>query len=79
MQLRTLIALLGLLFVALKLAHQIEWAWWWVLLPFYGPWALIAFSWGLQKIADWLDPQAKKNRELINALDNYSRALRRKS
>ncbi len=33
--------LLGLLFVALKLLGFINWSWWWVLLPFYGPFALV--------------------------------------
>ena len=28
---------LGILFVALKLCGVIDWSWWWVLLPFYGP------------------------------------------
>lgn len=29
-------ALLGLLFIGLKLAGFINWSWWWVLLPLYG-------------------------------------------
>lgn len=29
--------LLGLLFIGLKLTGHIHWSWWWVLLPFYGP------------------------------------------
>lgn len=33
--------LLGLLFVGLKLTGYIDWSWWWVLLPFYGPAALL--------------------------------------
>lgn len=32
--------LLGVLFVALKLCHVIDWSWWWVTLPFWGPPAL---------------------------------------
>lgn len=27
---------LGLLFIGLKLAHVIDWSWWWVLAPFWG-------------------------------------------
>lgn len=27
--------LLGLLFIALKLTNNIDWSWWYVLLPFY--------------------------------------------
>ena len=29
--------LLGLLFVTLKLLHVIDWSWWWVVAPFWGP------------------------------------------
>lgn len=32
----TFFALLGLLFIALKLMHFISWSWWIVLLPLYG-------------------------------------------
>ena len=34
--------LLGLLFIALKLMEHIDWNWWWVLAPIWGPAALIA-------------------------------------
>ena len=29
--------LLGVAFVVLKLTGYIDWSWWWVTLPFYGP------------------------------------------
>ena len=32
---------LGIVFVTLKLCDVIDWSWWLVLLPFYGPIALI--------------------------------------
>ncbi len=32
--------LLGILFIYLKLTHQIDWAWWAVTLPIWGPSAL---------------------------------------
>lgn len=32
---------LGVLFVGLKLANIIDWSWWYVLLPFYAPLALV--------------------------------------
>jgi hypothetical protein len=32
-------SLLGILFVGLKLAHIIDWSWWWVTLPFWGGFA----------------------------------------
>jgi len=31
-----------LLFVGLKLTHVITWSWWWVLVPLWGPWAVLA-------------------------------------
>jgi hypothetical protein len=36
-----LAGLLGVLFVALKLTHVIDWSWWWVTLPFWGGCAFI--------------------------------------
>jgi hypothetical protein len=35
------IGLLGVLFVGLKLTHQIDWSWWWVTLPFWGAIGLV--------------------------------------
>lgn len=32
---------LGLLFIGLKLGGAIGWSWWWVLAPFWLPWAVI--------------------------------------
>jgi hypothetical protein len=32
--------LLGILFIGLKLVHIIDWSWWYVLLPLYGPLAV---------------------------------------
>jgi hypothetical protein len=32
---------LGVLFVGLKLAAVIDWSWWWVTAPFWGPWAFV--------------------------------------
>lgn len=33
--------LLGILFIGLKLGHVIDWSWWCVLLPLYGPLAVV--------------------------------------
>lgn len=33
-------ALLGVLFVGLKLTGYITWSWWWVTFPFWGPLAI---------------------------------------
>jgi hypothetical protein len=35
-------SLLGLLFIGLKLTEVIDWSWWWVLSPFWGPLVFIA-------------------------------------
>jgi len=35
------VGLLGVAFVILKLIGEISWSWWWVLAPFWGPFALI--------------------------------------
>lgn len=34
------IGLLGVAFVVLKLAHVIDWSWWWVTAPFWGGFVL---------------------------------------
>lgn len=34
-------SLLGVLFIGLKLAEVIAWSWWLVLLPLYGPLAIV--------------------------------------
>ena len=34
--------LLALLFIALKLMGHIDWSWWWVLAPLWGPLAFFA-------------------------------------
>lgn len=28
---------LGIVFIVLKLTHNIDWSWWWVTMPFWGP------------------------------------------
>lgn len=33
-------SLLGILFIGLKLGGIINWSWWWVLAPIWGPFAL---------------------------------------
>jgi hypothetical protein len=38
------LTLLGILFIGLKLASYINWSWWWVTAPFWGPFvAVIVF------------------------------------
>lgn len=33
--------LLTLIFITLKLTHVIDWSWWWVTVPLWGPFALL--------------------------------------
>lgn len=33
--------LLGVAFIVLKLIGVINWSWWWVTAPLWGPWALV--------------------------------------
>ena len=40
--LNLLLGLLGIAFVVLKLCGVIDWSWWWVTAPFWGPLALVA-------------------------------------
>ncbi len=58
--------LLGILFIGLKLGNVIDWSWWYVLMPIYGPLAvglvivsvLYAFAgiiWVVEKIGEKLD------------------------
>jgi len=36
-----LFGMLGIVFVTLKLTGYINWSWWWVMLPFWGGFALV--------------------------------------
>ncbi|MEE9425600.1 MAG: hypothetical protein V3V18_11595 [Methylococcales bacterium] len=40
----TVFGLIGITFVALKLTGYINWFWWWVTVPFWGVFALMAGS-----------------------------------
>jgi hypothetical protein len=39
--------MLGVAFVVLKLCDKIDWSWWWVTAPFWGPWTVILVLVGL--------------------------------
>ena len=43
----SLCTLLTVAFVILKLCKVIDWSWWWVLAPLWGPWALAFVVMGL--------------------------------
>ena len=38
----TFASLLFLLFLALKLTHVIDWSWWWITAPIWGPFVIVA-------------------------------------
>ena len=39
-----LIILTGVVLMALKLGNVIGWSWWWVTIPFWGPFALLLLA-----------------------------------
>lgn len=53
------VGLLGVAFVVLKLTAVIDWSWWWVTLPFWGPLALlvafVGFCVAMAGVAAFLD------------------------
>lgn len=81
---------LTLVFVVLKLTHNIDWSWWAVLLPLWGPavvvvglllvWAVVA---GLATLAYVVVVPKKKRREQAAArrarksLESYARSFKR--
>ena len=36
-----ILGILGLIFITLKLTGHITWSWWWVLAPFWAPFAIV--------------------------------------
>ncbi len=46
--------LLGVLFVGLKLTKVIDWSWWWVTAPFWGPAALVLPIVGIVLLVAWV-------------------------
>ena len=48
------LTIVGIVFVVLKLIGTINWSWWWVLLPFYGPTVLVLLLIGLGVICTML-------------------------
>jgi len=40
-----LFGILGIVFIVLKLTDNIDWSWWWVTAPFWGPIALALTVW----------------------------------
>lgn len=70
---------LTLLLVCLKLTSHIDWSWWIILAPTWGPIAaLVALE--LLRWVMWqrLTPAQRKQYELARAFKNYAEALTRK-
>lgn len=42
-----ILGILGLIFITLKLCNVIAWSWWWVLAPFWIPFAVVIAMIGL--------------------------------
>lgn len=50
--------LLLFLFIGLKLTHEIDWSWWWVLSPFWIPLLLAIIAiliWGVLNMLGWFE------------------------
>lgn len=75
------LSLLGLLFIALKLTHTIDWEWWLVLLPLYGPISIFLVLMAISGVCTLIlrklqTPQERSRRELSEALKGMSKTLR---
>lgn len=66
-----LCSVLFVLFLALKLTGHIDWSWWWVTAPLWGPWAAVALFMagaslcvlgclGLAHLCEWHDKRRHK-------------------
>lgn len=61
------------------MTNHIDWAWWIVLSPLWGPLAVVATLLLVWLIALALEtPEQRKNRRLREALESYGKALRRR-
>lgn len=70
------LSLLGLLFIGLKLTKCIDWSWWWVLSPFWGPLALILVISILAGIIKLILIQFETPQEkIVRLLRSYSKKL----
>lgn len=54
------LGLLTLLFIALKLTETVSWSWWLVLLPLYGPLAVVLVGIVLWTLYDVVKPTRRK-------------------
>lgn len=54
------LGLLGILFIGLRLAGCIDWPWWLVLLPLWGPLALAVAAVVTLALAQWVAEELRK-------------------
>jgi hypothetical protein len=78
----TFLSALALLFVGLRLTNYIDWSWWLVLMPVWGPFAVFVFFLSLGSGAEWLvrrleTEEQRKARKVREALSGLSKALDR--
>jgi NADH:ubiquinone oxidoreductase subunit 6 (subunit J) len=71
---------LFVVFLVLKLTHVIEWSWWWVCVTLWVPVALLVLYWILVAVL-WLfeSPAERDRRKLRQAVEDYSRALAKRT
>lgn len=52
----------GIVFVILKLVGVIDWSWWWVTVPFWGPLIIIALALAIVTIVMAISDKAERKR-----------------
>lgn len=65
-------ALLGIVFVVLKLCHVIDWSWWWVTCPFWGVFIIAFVFAAIVEIA-----KARRANTLQGRLEHLAERVRR--
>ena len=78
--LKTFLSLLTILFIYLKLTHQIDWSWWWIMSPLLIPFGtaivIIAGCVLIYGIGLLLETkEARANRQLAELFREYGRRL----
>lgn len=65
--------LLAIVFIVLKLTNNIDWSWWWVTCPLWGPLALwlvimaLLFLWATIRVCFFSTPEQKEQMERIKS------------
>jgi len=73
-------ALLFLVLLVLKATHTVDWSWWIIWAPFWVPLSVAAVCFVLYGLALLFESEeARKQRKVVEALQRYSNALRKRS